>query len=96
MERIERGMLAWSRAGHDADTLYLVCGVEGDFVFLCDGRVRGFQNPKKKNRKHIQIIRKIPEALADWDGKALRNEEIKAILKKYKAKEVYDVESRCN
>ena len=40
MERIERGMLAWSRAGHDTDTLYLVCGVEGDFVYLC-GRLCG-------------------------------------------------------
>ncbi|MGN0276974.1 MAG: hypothetical protein ACI4CZ_07255 [Hominisplanchenecus sp.] len=91
MERIERGMLAWSRAGHDTDTLYLVCGVEGDFVYLCDGRIRGFQNPKKKNRKHIQVIRSIPEDLADWDGKALKNEEIRAILKKYKAKEVPNV-----
>lgn len=88
MERITRGMLAWSRAGHDAGTLYLVYDTQGDFVYLCDGKSRGCGKPKKKNRKHIQIIRKIPCELESWNGETLRDEEIRAILKKYKAKEV--------
>ena len=37
MEQIMCGMLAHSKAGHDAKTLYLVCRTEGDFVYLCDG-----------------------------------------------------------
>ena len=89
MEQIMCGMLARSKAGHDAKTLYLVCRTEGDFVYLCDGRL-------KKNKKHIQIIHKIPEALANWNGEALRDEKIRSILKDYKMKEVHDVESRCN
>lgn len=83
MERIECGMPAWSLAGHDKNNLYLVCGVGDTCVYLCDGKTRGVQNPKKKNRKHIQIIREIPCELKSWDGKSLRNEEIRAILKKY-------------
>ena len=71
MEQIMCGMLAHSKAGHDAKTLYLVCRTEGDFVYLCDGRLRKFDSPKKKNKKHIQIIHKIPEALANWNGEAL-------------------------
>ena len=50
MEQIMCGMLARSKAGHDAKTLYLVCRTEGDFVYLCDGRLRKFDSPKKKNR----------------------------------------------
>ena len=96
MEQIMCGMLARSKAGHDAKTLYLVCRTEGDFVYLCDGRLRKFDSPKKKNKKHIQIIHKIPEALANWNGEALRDEKIRSILKDYKMKEVHDVESRCN
>lgn len=42
MEQIMCGMLARSKAGHDAKTLYLVCRTEGDFVYLCDGRLRKF------------------------------------------------------
>lgn len=56
MEQIMCGMLVRSKAGHDAKTLYLVCRTEGDFVYLCDGRLRKFDSPKKKNKKHIQII----------------------------------------
>ena len=48
------------------------------------GDMRKFDSPKKKNKKHIQIIHKIPEALANWNGEALRDEKIRSILKDYK------------
>ena len=47
------GELATSKAGHDKDRLYLIIGEEGDSVFLCDGRLRGVTNPKKKKKKHF-------------------------------------------
>ena len=50
------GELATSKAGHDKDRLYLVIGEKDDCVLLCDGRLRGVTNPKKKKKKHIQII----------------------------------------
>ena len=48
------GELATSKAGHDKDRLYMIVGEEGECVYLCDGRLRGVEHPKKK--KHIQII----------------------------------------
>ncbi len=50
------GELATSKAGHDKDRLYMIVGEEGECVYLCDGRLRGVQHPKKKKKKHIQII----------------------------------------
>lgn len=50
------GKLAHSKAGHDKDKLYLIVKEEQDTVYLADGRKRGLLNPKKKNKKHIQVI----------------------------------------
>ena len=50
------GELATSKAGHDKDRLYMIVGEEGECFYLCDGRLRGVEHPKKKKKKHIQII----------------------------------------
>ena len=50
------GELATSKAGHDKDRLCMIVGEEGECVYLCDGRLRGVEHPKKKKKKHIQII----------------------------------------
>ena len=50
------GELATSKAGHDKDRLYMIVGEEGECVYLCDGRLRGVEHPKKEKKKHIQII----------------------------------------
>ena len=50
------GELATSKAGHDKDRLYMIVGEEGECVYLCDGRLRGVEHPKKKKKQHIQII----------------------------------------
>ena len=83
MEQIMCGMLARSKAGHDAKTLYLVCRTEGDFVYLCDGRLRKFDNPKKKNKKHIQIVRQIPEELLGLNIVTIKNEEIRKAIRRF-------------
>lgn len=49
-----KGRLAFSKAGHDKGRLYLIIRQEGERVWLADGRTRSVQDPKKKNRKHIQ------------------------------------------
>ena len=50
------GELATSKAGHDKDRLYMIVGEEGECVYQCDGWLRGVEHPKKKKKKHIQII----------------------------------------
>ena len=57
MDRIEIGMLAKSKAGHDKDSIYVIINIEETHVYLADGRIRTLANPKKKKIKHIQVIR---------------------------------------
>ncbi len=43
-----------SAAGHDKDRFFTVLSLEGDFAYICDGKYRKLQNPKKKRLKHLQ------------------------------------------
>lgn len=52
------GMFAISRAGHDKDTIYIIVDESSEYVYVADGKYKTLDNPKKKNKKHIQIIKK--------------------------------------
>ena len=54
MRELEKGMFARSLAGHDKGRLYIVLEADGKSVLLTDGRYRPVENPKRKNRSHIQ------------------------------------------
>lgn len=84
MEHYERGMLAMSMAGHDRGQVYVIWGEEGDIVFLVDGEHRPLAKPKKKNRRHMQVIKKIPEEWKDFPQQSITDEKIKYVLKCYK------------
>ena len=79
------GCMAVSLAGHDKDTLYLVVGEEKEYVYLADGKIRPCKNPKKKNKKHIQVIKKYKnEKVAE---KLLKGESIDAGIIIWEVKE---------
>lgn len=74
------GMLATSKAGHDRDSLYVIIREDGEYIYVADGRGRTVERPKRKNKKHIQIIKKkrLPESGGGFDDL-----EIKKIIKEY-------------
>ena len=80
------GKFAKSKAGHDKSQIYVVISTEGDFVYLCDGHLKPVAKPKKKRKKHIQIINTcVPEPLYSnlLKGEAVKNEEVKYAIKQY-------------
>ena len=79
----EAGMLAWSRAGHDKDTLYVIVKTEGEYVYLSDGRLIPVEHPKKKKIRHIQIVRQIPEELLGLNIETIKNEEIRKVIRRF-------------
>ncbi len=56
MDRYEVGMLARSKAGHDNGHVYVILDVDDAYVYLIDGSIRTMNKPKKKKKKHVQII----------------------------------------
>lgn len=81
-----RGKLAISRSGHDKDSIYVIIKEEAANVYLADGRLKTVDKPKKKNKKHIQIIKKLPEEITEIlsQDREFRNEEIKKAIKIYR------------
>lgn len=80
------GKFATSKAGHDKNQLYVVVDADEEFAYLCDGRLKPIDSPKKKRFKHIQIINKSVEEnllvrLANHEK--VMNEEIKYAIKHY-------------
>jgi len=57
MEQFETGMMARSQSGHDAGNVYVITKVEETYVYLVDGKVRTLDKPKKKKKKHVQLIK---------------------------------------
>ena len=78
------GMFAVSKAGHDQGQMYVVLKEEGDSVLLADGRLKTVESPKKKNKKHIQLVQTgLDEDLVIKikNQQPINNEEIKAAIK---------------
>lgn len=85
MREFKKGMLARSKAGHDAGKLYVLIQADDEYVYLADGRIRTLDRLKKKRRKHIQIQYEIPEPLSQVleQGLKLQDEHIKRAIKVY-------------
>ncbi len=89
------GQFAVSKAGHDKDRLYVIVAQEGEYVFLCDGKFKIPDKPKKKKRKHIQpITQTVDEELLCklQRGGKIYPEEIKFAVKQYNLSHASDME----
>lgn len=81
MDKFEAGMLVKSKAGHDTGKIYVIADTDDAYVYLVDGKIRTLDKPKKKKKKHVQIILKQYETAGADDGK------IRQILKTWNQKE---------
>ena len=84
MEEIRPGMLAYSLAGHDKGSLYYIVKADEKFVWLSDGKLKDTASPKRKNRKHIQVIKKggvkAPEPLTNAAVERSRKQHLREAL----------------
>ena len=84
------GNMAASKAGHDKGGLYIIIREDEEYVYLCDGRLKKLANPKRKNKKHIQIIETdVDKELKNrlQNGEDGRDEEIRRAVKLYEMKD---------
>ena len=81
---IEIGNFAISKSGHDKGHLYVIINADDEYVYLVDGKIRTLDKPKKKNKKHIQIINyKSETIIMSINEGTLINETVKRCLKLY-------------
>lgn len=79
------GYLAYSIAGRDKDNIYFIVKEEPDYVWLVDGENRKLDNPKRKNKKHIQIIKKNnPQIYSEM----ITDEKIKYVINRLYYKDI--------
>ena len=57
--KLEPGMLARSKAGHDRDRVYVIIETENEYVYVADGELRPLRHMKRKNSRHLQPILKM-------------------------------------
>ena len=80
------GKLAISKSGHDKGQLYVIVGEDERNLYLADGVLKTIDRPKKKNKKHVQPILRIPaevEAILSSE-KELKDLGMKRALKCYR------------
>ena len=77
---VRKGSVVRSIAGHDSNEIFAVVGSDEKNVFICDGKERRLEKPKRKNLKHIETLNCVlrPEEMA-------ANGRLKKALGKIKA-----------
>lgn len=77
------GMLATSLMGHDKGKIYVIVEETKDAVMLADGKLRPVGKPKKKKKKHIQLIKKVV-----LENQQLENDlSVQKALKEYRRRQ---------
>jgi len=49
----------YSKRGRDKGKAFVVVSIDGEYVFLADGKLRPLNKPKKKKAKHTQPTRTV-------------------------------------
>ena len=82
-----RGEYATSLSGHDRGKVYIIIEEHKDCLMLSDGRLKPLEKLKKKNPRHVQIVKKHTynkEIIGKLErNEKLLNEEIKRAIKLY-------------
>ena len=80
---MNKGTVVISCTGHDKGTPYILIYEKEGFLFLCDGKNKTLEKPKKKKLKHV----KVTDCVVDlsnynplYDAHILK--ELKSLLKK--------------
>jgi large subunit ribosomal protein L14e len=84
VDRITLGQIVKSTAGRDCGRLYMVVGfAPPSCVLVADGRGREAARPKKKNVRHISVLKMVAEGVAAKvaDGGRVSDREVRAALK---------------
>lgn len=80
------GQVVYSKCGHDQGDVQMIVAMEGEYLFLADGKRRKLERPKRKKKMHIQPTFYVEKDVAAklQEGAYVLDAEIKKALKKYR------------
>lgn len=86
MAECKVGSLVRSLAGHDKDSFFIITEETSEYVYLSDGRLRPFERPKKKKKKHVQVTHFSEKGLTEaiLNSRPTVNEEIRLFIRNWK------------
>jgi ribosomal protein L14E/L6E/L27E len=80
------GNIAVSMAGHDKGDAYVIVKEDAAYVYLCDGRLKTLEKPKRKSRKHVAVNQSFDTGETGeklQEGSVVYDHEIRRIMKLY-------------
>lgn len=85
MLEMKRGMIVKSQAGHDKTQLFVIISVEGEYVYLADGKCKTMDHLKKKKKKHVQPTNYIDEFV--MNSERIEDSQVRKLLKSFAKKQ---------
>lgn len=79
---IEKSHIVRSIAGRDKGRSFVVLDTDGEYLILADGRLRRVESPKRKKRKHTELVSVQISPLTQriLQGEKVLNSEIRKTL----------------
>ncbi len=79
------GQLVFSKSGRDKGRLFIIMDIQGEYLYLADGKLRKVETPKKKKMKHVQRTKHVIESIKEkiQEEIKLNNVEVRKALEKY-------------
>ena len=81
------GQIVFSKRGRDKGASFIILSVEGEYIYLADGKTRQKDKPKKKKLKHVQPTNTISSAIVmAMDSGRLLDSDLRKALKEFEDK----------
>lgn len=79
------GQIVYSKSGRDKGRIMVIVGLEDNFVFLCDGKLRKLDKPKRKKDIHLQHTKYVSRELANQleRGEKILDSDIRKVIELY-------------
>ncbi len=72
------GQVVFSKCGRDKGLPFVIISIDGEYVFLADGKLRLICKPKKKKKKHVQPTNTVLDLAVGKRG--LQDADIRKLL----------------
>ena len=86
--------LVQATAGREQGKYFFILETEGEYLLLADGKRRRVETPKRKRRKHVELVEEGSGPVADKirSSEKITNSELRKAIAAYSGKENPDQE----